>query len=88
MKSLGHYFTLALYPLGFFAVLGVVQYAILWNAYNQRDERQLKPYVDGRPIPEVTVKIDRRPQSIDIPSLNPATAPNAGKSDRMTTPSP
>lgn len=87
MKDFGYYFTLALYPLGFFVVLGSVQYLILSKAYDVQADRLLQPYVNGAPLQEVRLKIDRRPQSISIPSLNLTTSPNFMKRDRVIAPS-
>jgi hypothetical protein len=89
MKNFRYYFKLMSYPLGFFAVLGGVELLILREAYQQQADRQVQPYVDGSPIPEVQVEIDRRPQSINIPSID--TGPKLGpvvKTDRLATPSP
>lgn len=67
MRKFRYNITLALYPLGFFVILASVQFAILARAYQAQQARNSEPYVDGAPIPAVVSKIDRRPQSINLP---------------------
>lgn len=67
MRSFRYNITLALYPLGFFLILGFAQYTILARAYQAQQARNSQPYVDGTPIPALVSKIDRRPQSINLP---------------------
>lgn len=40
MNRSKYYITLAIYPIAFFAVLGTIQYLILWGAYRQQALRQ------------------------------------------------
>lgn len=77
LRSFRYYFTLMLLPVGFFAVIGALQVAILWQAYQQQADMQVRPYADGRPIPVIEKKIDRRPQSINIPSLDTGAPPDS-----------
>lgn len=83
MFKLRYYLGLSAYPIALFLLLGSLQYAILWNAYKQKAYRQSQPYVNGAPLPEPDVSVDRRPQSITIPSLEMGSASaRSAKTDR------
>jgi hypothetical protein len=87
VKSLRYYLPLVLSVAGFFGALGAIQIAILFRAYDAEADRQLQPYVDGAPVPIVRQKIDLRPQSITIPSLD-TPSPGVSKGDRTKTETP